>query len=328
MQNTRVIRSKPLDAGRFGFTLIELLVVIAIIAILIGLLVPAVQKVREAAARIQCINNFKQIGLAVHSYAGTYGGSLPPANFSRIVNAAAGKTAIGSAHYAILPFVDQGALFNLFTQDRSDPGYGGAQAFKGGGAANVALVIFACPADSTQNNGLAIGGSQNGKWGLSCYAYNTVLFAGSFTAADALNRPPPYKIGNIPDGSSNTIGLGEQTGGYPGSFDSSNAYNADEAYNVWAWPLSPLSLGGTYGPYSPDPAYLSGGPLYGANYPLPQCGVAPLNSDPSRFQSMHTGVINVCMMDGSVRTVTASVSQHSWNVALNPADGLSFDSSW
>jgi hypothetical protein len=155
-----------------------------------------------------------------------------------------------------------------------------------------------------------------------------VLFAGNYNAASALNRTSPYKIGNIPDWASNTVGLGEQTGDYPGSFNTGNAYNASEAYNVWAWPLTPLAPGSTYGPYSPDPAYLSGGPLFGANYPMPQCGVSPLLSDPSRFQSMHPGLILVFMMDGSVRTVGAGVSQYSWNLALNPADGQVFDSSW
>jgi prepilin-type N-terminal cleavage/methylation domain-containing protein len=313
---------------RTAFTLIELLVVIAIIAVLIGLLLPAVQKVREAAARIQCSNNFKQLGLAVQNYASAFDGNLPPANFAQIVNPSTGNTAGGSAHYALLPYIEQNSLFNLFTVDRPDAGYGGAMAYTGGGAVNVPVKNYACPSDSTQNNDLANGGTQSGKWGLSCYSFNTVLWAGSFQAAQTFRLVPPYKVGNIPDGSSNTIGLGEQTGAYPGFYNSLNTYNASEAYNVWAWPLNPLNSGGTYGPYSPDPAYLPGGQLYGANYPLPQCGVTPMLSDPSRFQSMHTGLILVCMMDGSVRPVTSGISQYSWNLALNPADGQVFDNSW
>ena len=111
---------------RAAFTLIELLVVIAIIAILIGLLAARRPEGARSRRPHPCGNNLKQIGLAVHNYAGANNGDLPPVNFYRVVNGSTGNAAAGSAHYAILPYLEQDNVFNLYTADRPDAGYGGA----------------------------------------------------------------------------------------------------------------------------------------------------------------------------------------------------------
>src|SRR5271169_3048740 len=105
------MRKKSQPTRYQAFTLIELLVVIAIIAVLIGLLLPAVQKVREASNRTQCLNNEKQLMVAVHTYADAHNGRLPPANFCQVVNQATGNAAEGSAFYALLPYYEQDNLF-------------------------------------------------------------------------------------------------------------------------------------------------------------------------------------------------------------------------
>src|SRR6202165_3494161 len=98
---------------RSGFTLIELLVVIAIIAILIGLLVPAVQKVREAAARTQCVNNLKQWGVAAHNCHDSYK-RFPPALgiFPGTAQTLAPNVSFGNGLFFFLPFIEQGTLYN------------------------------------------------------------------------------------------------------------------------------------------------------------------------------------------------------------------------
>jgi prepilin-type N-terminal cleavage/methylation domain-containing protein len=102
--------------ARSAFTLIELLVVMAIIAVLVGLLLPAVQKVREAAARSQCQNNLKQIGIASHNAAGTYSNELPPALGPYPRNSP--TSMIETSHVWLLPFIEQQNLYNALAAYR------------------------------------------------------------------------------------------------------------------------------------------------------------------------------------------------------------------
>ncbi len=164
--------------GRRGFTLIELLVVIAIIAILIGLLVPAVQKVREAAARIQCQNNLHQIGLAMHSYHDTYK-HFPPA-FAKSSN-------FGWEVF-LLPFLEQTPLYN-----RINPN--GGSTLSVNATTTLSLAVFVCPSDG--------GGLIN----TFLSGYGKSNYAASEQVSDGGSKIP---IGQITDGTSNTLMIGER----------------------------------------------------------------------------------------------------------------------
>jgi len=216
------MRSLGLLARRKGFTLIELLVVIAIIAILIGLLLPAVQKVREAAARSQSQNNLKQIGIALHSYNDT-NGALPSngtwGNWTAPAGVRGGTPGAGSTDpnwlgtsswcYKILPFIEQDNLHRTYNQTTS-------------------VKTLLIPSRGTTapaidgNSGVGINGGR-AMGPMTDYAGNWNVLNDSDRNANA-----NFSVATIPDGSSNTIFAGEKSlslDQYPGR----NGWNWDES---------------------------------------------------------------------------------------------------
>jgi len=166
-----------------GFTLIELLVVIAIIAILIGLLLPAVQKVREAAARMSCSNNIKQLGLAVQNYASTYQSQLPALTSS--TGAPTWGNYQGDILISLLPYVEQQSLYNFAIQN---PGNTWDGTNMGGALPYVrqqTVKTYLCPSDFTVTNGWS--NQQVNAWKATCYSAN---FRCSGSSVPAVTRTP------------------------------------------------------------------------------------------------------------------------------------------
>jgi prepilin-type N-terminal cleavage/methylation domain-containing protein/prepilin-type processing-associated H-X9-DG protein len=177
---------------RRGFTLIELLVVIAIIAILIALLVPAVQKVRAAAARIHCTNNLKQIGLGMHMYQDSH--KKLPAGWVTTNT----KAPSPGWHWGllILPFIEEGNLYKAVNPDITTPGGPGAVTT----LMETPIPVYLCPSDNpmTINPNFHTNGKSN-------YVCNRWVLG-----PDGNSRPAAMTVQGIPDGSSNTILAGER----------------------------------------------------------------------------------------------------------------------
>jgi prepilin-type N-terminal cleavage/methylation domain-containing protein len=293
---------------RAGFTLIELLVVIAIIAVLIGLLVPAVQKVREAAARTQTANNLSQCAKAVHLAHDQFR-KLPPyfGPYSRITNMA-------SLQVHLLPFIEQSALYEQFVPN--------------GGSANTTAVvpIFLSPQDFTQVN--------NGAPGTN-HAVNLVLFTTTGTWGGTLTAAPnnvyPRLGSSFPDGTSNTILFATRymTCGGGGSFYYPNVHNMNGAYfgitgngnnppapTTAVAPATVATAPGTSGGYAGNLPF----------QPAPsQANCNPTNGTPMSFQP---GALQVALCDASVRSISAAIGLATFQAALTPAGGETLGSDW
>ncbi|MBA4190373.1 MAG: hypothetical protein C0467_20490 [Planctomycetaceae bacterium] len=331
---------------RKAFTLIELLVVIAIIAILIGLLLPAVQKVREAAARTKCTNNLKQLGIALQAYHDVYQ-VFPVGQQQDDMNAWGWGT-------ALLPYIEQQNVFNTMQADTTNfllimPGGGlnrhasmpaGVTSLDnntstpsittacrvngnaGGGGAKAVISTFICPSDvwpNTTTNGygksnyLGNMGSDTtaGAWA-SWSAPGGATSNGVLLHSNNNDRTWPISMTMITDGTSNTVAVGEVTG-------SKNSV----LYSVTATNTFPVWAGG-------NPSCAGQGAQHNSfrvmdvNYPLNSqdttADSATSNGGNAKrmdrsFSSQHTGGANFVLVDGSVRFISNGVAGPNYQAA-------------
>jgi prepilin-type N-terminal cleavage/methylation domain-containing protein/prepilin-type processing-associated H-X9-DG protein len=335
--------------SREAFTLIELLVVIAIIAILIGLLLPAVQKVREAANRAKCQNNLKQVALAAHNYNSAMG-YLPQGTG----NTPSGASSAPSLLTIILPYVEQANIYNQFNFS-DDVNNNSANAL----ARTSQVPIYLCPSDYSTASQIDPGGTTGLPCGKANYRGNFGTTAdsqsvdlnhvGIFNTGVPIGGVPPTKV-SIPlilDGTSNTAMFSETTRSITNPsanwHDPTMIYllpTTDAGWNIYTPMYGPsfnetstlaLIQGNTYHCNSWDYGPTNGISYRGLEYDrgLPEMNQYTHTVPPNYFgydcgddssytmahiaaRSYHTGGVNVAFADGSVRFIPNSIDFSSW----------------
>ena len=311
-------------SSRKGFTLIELLVVIAIIAILIGLLLPAVQKVREAANRMSCQNNLKQLGLAYHNYAGTVG-TFPPSAYYDLTPAATGGLPIAHGWGVfLLPYIEQTAVANSYNMNQPFITPGNQAAIQ------TVIKIMICPsvghASLTYNDSIGFLTSNFPfTAAVADYAPMSGINGDAAALLNSLGATPPYtSVSSLLGASYPTIigppallaEVGEQLAiGSRKITDitdgtSTTMILAEDAARPQLWELGKLIPGSTTsgaGWGDPNAEYGLDGtnPANGSTMP----GTCPINcNNDNEVYAFHIGGANILFCDGSVHFVAASIN--------------------